>query len=334
LPLEAGVYNVHFIKNGYQPIVVEDTTAVEGFSILDVELEPYYFIAGRVWADDDYVPSALSFLYKMTEDGTVIDLFAELTGELGWFEYGGLSTAYYIIKAEPNPTSPYYGNYLPTYYGDVLYWEDATVIHLTAGTESADIHLIAATNMPQGGGSIRGTIDNGRDQAMVAGIPVILQLTDSGDATMVYTDIDGDFEFNELGYGSYELFADIPGKSIVPMNITLDESTPSVTGITMVIMEEQIIFLGIEESEFIESLSRPYPNPANSQVNMFVNLKKSSELTITVRDISGRTLLSKDLSLGSSGRVQLDVSAFPAGYYSIQVSDEDSIRIYRSFIKK
>ncbi len=48
LPLDVGSYNVHFVREGYQSKIVEDTTAVIGFSILDVQLEPIenYFLVG------------------------------------------------------------------------------------------------------------------------------------------------------------------------------------------------------------------------------------------------------------------------------------------------
>ncbi len=55
LPLEQGSYDVKFTRNGYQTLIVEDTTALPGFSILDVELEGYYFLAGHVFAGENYL---------------------------------------------------------------------------------------------------------------------------------------------------------------------------------------------------------------------------------------------------------------------------------------
>jgi hypothetical protein len=332
-PLEPGEYTVKFIKNGYQTVIVEDTSAMTPFSILDVEMHGYYFIAGRVFAGEDYVPSAFSYLYKMSEDGTVLDIFAELTGELEWFEYGGLYAAFYIIKAEPNPNSSYYGAYLPTYYGDVLHWEDATVIHLTESTEEAHIHLVDAMDMPYGSGSISGTIDTGTDHPSGEYVPIFLRLIESGEVTMAYTDLGGNFAFDDLAYDSYEIFAEIFGKSIVPMTVTLHAETPSID-VSMMVSGDQIIFLGIEESEFISGVSQPYPNPATEQVNFFINMKKPGILFIELKDISGRTMMSMEDNIRSSGLINVDISGLPAGYYFIQVSDEHSIGFNRSFIKK
>jgi hypothetical protein len=334
LPLEPGVYNVTFVKNGYQTLVVEDTTAVEGFSPLSVELSSFYFIAGRVWADDNFVPDAFSYLYEMNEEGTVLDIFADLTGDLGWFEYPGLSSAYYIIKAEPNPNSSYYGDYLPTYFGDVLYWEDATVVHLTGSTDDAHIHLVGTTTMPSGGGRISGTITTGTDQASMENIPVILQLHGSGDAVMAYSDSDGSFEFSDLGYGNYDLFADVFGKTIVPLNITLDESTPAITGITMVMLSDEIVFLGIEESEFIAGLSKPYPNPAGDQVFLLIDLKKPARLNVEVMDIAGRVIIRDIKNVDGSGVISLDVARIPAGIYTLRIKDDGNGAMTCPFIKE
>lgn len=334
LPLEPGVYDVQFIKNGYQTLVVEDTTAVEGFSTLDVQMNSFYFIAGQVWAGENFVPDAFSYLYKMTENGTVVDIFADLTGDLGWFEYPELSSAFYIIKAEPNPNSSYYGNFLPTYYGDVLYWEDATVIHLTGSTDDADIHLVAATDMPQGTGSISGTVTNESDQPLTAGVAVILQLSDTEEAAVAYTDAEGAFIFEGLGYADYRLFADIIGKTTVPMEITLNEGTPSVSGISMVVTSQQVIFLGMEESEFVSGLSKPFPNPVTGQVSLVVNMLKPATLRVDLVDLMGRTIMQQTFTMINSGKMDMDLSGLPAGIYSIRISDPDQHRMGSAIIKK
>jgi hypothetical protein len=334
LPLEPGVYDVSFIREGYQTLVVEDTTAFTGFSTLDVQLGGYYFLVGRVWAGDNYLETGFAYGYKMTEEGTVVDIYAEMVGEEGWYEFSGLSSAYYIVKAEPSPNSTYYGTYLPTYYGDVLHWEDATIIHLTQNTDGAVIHLIGSTAMPQGGGSISGIIENSGDQANAAFIPVILRIAESTEAVMVYSDASGNFTFSDLGYGTYELFAEIPGKSIEPMNITLDEATPSVSGIAMVIMDQQIIFMGIGEEEFLASLSQAYPNPATDRVSLLIRPKKPANLKVELTDISGRVIQTRRQQIGASGTVNMDLSNVPAGYYFIRISDENENQAVRSFIKE
>jgi hypothetical protein len=227
LPLEAGEYNIQFLKDGYQTRGFEDTTALAGFSIIDVELEPVnptYFLVGRVYAGDNFLESGFAYGYKMIEE-EVIDVYADMVGEEGWYEFTGLTPAGYIVKAEPSVNSQFYGSFLPTYYGDVLHWEDATVINLTGNTDGAHIHLIAEVSAPTGPGSISGTISNSN---RTADVPVILRTHEPEAVVMTLTAADGTFAFNDLAYGTYEIFAEIPGKSITPMSIEVNEVNPSV----------------------------------------------------------------------------------------------------------
>jgi hypothetical protein len=292
-----------------------------------------FFLVGRVWAGYNAVAGGFAYGYKMTEDGTVVDIYAEMTGEQGYYEFSGLSSAWYIVKAEPSPSSPFYGAYLPTYYGDVLHWEDATVIHLTQNTDGAQIHLVPATTMPSGTGSISGSIQNSGDQANASDIPVILKIASSGGAVITYSDAAGNFTFDNLGYGTYEVFAEIPGKSITPGSVTLDATTPSVSGVDMLITGEQIVFLGIEE-DFIYSMTLPYPNPATGQVNLIISPKKPAILNIEVSDVSGRIIKLAKQQIETAGTVSIDLSGIPSGYYLIRISDESGSQAVRSFIKE
>jgi hypothetical protein len=317
-PLEQGVYNVHFVREGYHPVIVEDTTALPGFSTLDVQMEAiqYYFIAGQVFAGDPHIESGIAYGYKMLE-GTVVDVYAEMTGDGGWYEFSGLSTAQYIIKAEPSPNSMYYGDFLPTYYGDVLHWEDATVINLTQGTESAHIHLVPATASAQGPGSISGIISNETGRSGAANIPIILRSEDPEFSFITYSSSDGSFLFSGLNYGNYELFAEIPGKSTIPQTIALDEVHNAVSGIEMLIQQTKIIFVGLGLSDLPELSPVIYPNPVTDHLNISLNPEKPLSLIISVTDIAGRVILKEEHFVSGPETISLDASTLANGVYNV-----------------
>lgn len=319
LPTEQGSYNVHFTKEGYQPRIVEDTTALPGFSILSVTMEPNepeYFLVGRVYAADNYLETGFAYGYKMIEE-EVVDVYAEMVGQEGWYEFTGLAPANYIIKAEPSPNSIYYGSYLPTYYGDVLHWEDATPIVLDQNTDGAHIHLIAEVSAPQGPGSISGTIEN---SGRTAEVPVILRTVDPGVAIMTLSSTDGSFAFNDLAFGTYEIFAEIPGKSITPMTIDLNETTPSYENVDMLVTGNEIVFLGIEESEYFEMMPYLYPNPAVDNLNITFNMKKPAQVTISIFDINGKKVLAEDLDLNGHENTIIPLDNLSDGIYLIKIN--------------
>ena len=328
LALEHGEYNVKFMRNGYQTLIVEDTIAMPGFSILDVELEGFYFMAGQVFADENHIESGFAYWYKMVEE-TVVDIDAKLIGEQGWFEFGGLSAAHYIVKAEPSPTSMYYGDYLPTYYGDVIHWEDATLIHLTESTDDLHIHLVGAVSAPQGPGSISGSIENA-DRA--ADIPVFLRTAEQETVVMTLSSAEGTYNFTDLAYGTYEIFAEVPGKSITPQTIILSETSPSVEGIDMVIMESEIIFtLGIAESAVFESVPVIYPNPVSDRASIMISLKKLSSLNIMIIDPAGRVISKEVCNVIGKMTIPVDLTRLSKGIYIMKMEAGGEVFIGRLF---
>jgi len=332
LPLEHGSYNVKFQRNGYQTRIVEDTTALPGYSILDVTLEPVdptYFLVGRVYAADNLLETGFAYCYKMIEE-EVVDVYAEMVGPEGWYEFSGLSSAHYILKAEPGPGSEFYGDYLPTYYGDVLHWEEATAIYLTQNTDGAHIHLVPAISAPQGPGSISGTIQN---SGRTADVPIILRTSGPGAAMMAMSAADGSYAFNDLALGSYELFAEIPGKSITPMTIVLDAATPSKENIDMMVTGNEIIFMGMEESDVFTTMPHVYPNPVKDKVNIAINLKKTSDIRISLQDLTGRLIISENHALNGTEIISLDISDFPSGIYCL-IINAGTESIIEKFVKE
>jgi hypothetical protein len=328
LPLEVGSYNVTFSRNGYQAKTYEDTTAVTGYSILDTELEGFYFMAGRVFAGENPIESGFAYWYKLVEE-TIVDIDADLVGVEGWFEFTNLSAGNYIIKAEPSPTSIYYGDYLPTYYGDVIHWEDATVFNLVQSTDDIQIHLVPVILAPQGPGSISGTIAN---SSRTADIPVILRTSDHGSVVMTLTATDGSYSFSDLAYGSYEIFAEIPGKSVMPAMVVLSDAYPAASGVDMLVLENEIVFLGIEESEFFESMPVIYPNPVMDKFNVMINLKKPSVVNITISDPAGRIVSGESYHVTGQEILVIDVADLPKGVYILKMEANQEV-VVRKVIK-
>jgi hypothetical protein len=239
-----------------------------------------------------------------------------MVGEEGWYEFSGLSPAGYIVKAEPSINSEFYGDYLPTYYGDVLHWEEATVIQLNQNTDGAHIHLVASVSAPAGPGSISGTINNSNRTAEV---PIILRTIDPPAVVMTLSDSDGSFAFNDLAYGTYDIFAEIPGKSTTPMSVELNETNPTVENVDMMILENEIVFLGINESEIFETTPYIYPNPIKESLNIFINLKKPAIVNVEMLDISGKTVVSESHNISGQSDIRVDVNGLSQGVYLMKM---------------
>ncbi len=79
-----------------------------------------------------------------------------------------------------------------------------------------------------------------------------------------------------------------------------------------------------------------YPNPTTDQLSFKLNFDKANKYTVArILDLNGRALSSKYLGSAAAGTQQysVDVSALPAGMYSIQVITERTISVEK-FVKK
>jgi hypothetical protein len=65
-------------------------------------------------------------------------------------------------------------------------------------------------------------------------------------------------------------------------------------------------------------LQQLYPNPAENLLNVVFNSSEAAIITVT--DVAGRTVLSKQLS--GNSRAELEVGALEAGVYMVVLQDK------------
>jgi hypothetical protein len=78
-----------------------------------------------------------------------------------------------------------------------------------------------------------------------------------------------------------------------------------------------------------------YPNPATDNINFEFSLDKTSPVTVRVADVTGRTVLTKDLGKVSQGsqKVSLDVSSLKSGVYMIELNSDGRRAISKFNVK-
>lgn len=93
--------------------------------------------------------------------------------------------------------------------------------------------------------------------------------------------------------------------------------------------------IGDVESAF-STVGNPYPNPANSFVNIPFELKEPSEVTLKVYNMQGRLMYSQtDKNFGpGSNEITIDVGGYGAGAYFITLSTSLNSIKTKSFVVK
>jgi hypothetical protein len=86
-----------------------------------------------------------------------------------------------------------------------------------------------------------------------------------------------------------------------------------------------ITIAAIEELSTV-SLAKMYPNPASDIVNIELNLKENSDITLSIVDNSGKVIQVETASLLEGKNIQtLNTSTLRSGYYNVVISTENTV---------
>lgn len=230
----------------------------------------------------------------------------------------------YIVRAELDPNSTTFTEYLPTYYGDVLNWDNATVIVIPGNlNQFYDITLIPDEPL-SGPGGISGAIyesnglvgsnDDRGEGDPIPGVSIFLYDFQELPLEHELTNEDGEYEFDNLPWGTYKVEVEITGKDqahywvtigpdntqIVDLNFEVTESSVT-TGLTEVVVNQEI---------------QVFPNPTSGEIFIAFDLKENLESSIILTDITGKTIMVENQSfMVGKHDLRFDITHLPQGIY-------------------
>jgi acetyl esterase/lipase len=82
----------------------------------------------------------------------------------------------------------------------------------------------------------------------------------------------------------------------------------------------------VQEQSKLHSLV--YPNPTSEQ--LFVKSSASGDLHVSIKNLQGKTLLSQTLEAGTA----IDLTAFSAGIYLVQITQNNTVEVHKLLVKK
>lgn len=199
---------------------------------------------------------------------------------------------------------------LPTYLGNVLFWQDAAVYSGYGG-----IVLVSGQNV-QGPGLIGGTVVWG-DKAVgdpIEGIRVLLLDVDANPIKFATTDVEGYYSFGNLPYGTYRVYPEFPGYTTYPGLVILSAENPVVTSANFSLNTD--IFMGIEEAP--AAIQGLFPNPVADKTTLTMVSKESGNGSIQIVDLAGKTVASFPVSLTQGQQnLSIDATSLKAGMYTV-----------------
>jgi len=289
----------------------------------------YHQVYGQVFEGDFPMDRGMVMIFS-TEAGPNYEPFFDMA----MIDSSGI----YVLPYVPNGEFYVYAipfnwnGYLPTYYGDVINWDEATPIVLGEPENPYDIHLVAAEfAATPGNGSITGTIYNGGVRASYIDKIQMLLYNDNYEI-LGFTDVneEGSFDLSNLANGTYYIYPELSGVSseFTQVQIT-DEQQNVVVNMTMegsTILGEKELFMNTEAGNI-------FPNPADERARIELNNLKETQVKVQVMDITGRTQIMNEYNL-SAGRtvIEIRLEHLQTGIYFVRITNTEGNTITRKVV--
>jgi len=303
---------------------------------VEIIIQVNYQLGGNVFAGIYQLDAGLATAYKMIS-GAIAETFTATFDTLGYYMFYPMVSADYYVKAEPTQNSSFFGYYMPTYFGNTATWDEAVMISLNQNVYTADINLIPISQNPGGDGQIAGTImQENQDFSGVPAEGVQFMLSDDAGefVGLTYSNEYGYFNFSNLAFGTYQLYAEVTGLQMVPGTFILSEENSMISNINMIMTETEIYFgpTGIEAPDNV-AVGRIYPNPVRDKLRFNISLVDPTEITIRILGQLGQTLQQETMLVRENQTIELNTGELGQGLYILEIFSSQGYRATHRFVK-
>ena len=288
-------------------------------------------INGQVIAMNSIPYGAEVTLFSTDPAGFFYPVQSTYVNQFGFYNFWNVSEGTYLILASPIPDSSNTSvfQFLPTFYGDVVFWDQATEIVLGTPQNPYNINLVSLDSIGGGSGYIGGQIIVGGKTMMAGGQEVLLLDESRTPVRITYTDAQGNFSFGSLPYGNYTVSPMITGITTMPAQVNLNATNPT-ANVVMTVSGHTIT--GISKYEQNSQIENIYPNPTVS--NISVTLKAQGNVKLRILDATGKTVFANEQAVNTSGiLITLPVTDLNSGLYFPVIQDENGNISSKRFVK-
>ncbi|MCW3122930.1 MAG: C-terminal target protein [Flavipsychrobacter sp.] len=252
-----------------------------------------------------------------------------------YYEFSGMPTDSFRIKAAGYDTLSSFTGYMPTYHTSSFYWHAANVVYHTSGIADLNKDITMTYGVvPAGPGFIGGSVYSGANKGTAGEAPVKgmrMFLVNSTTGTMMQqtkTDASGNYTFINIPLGTYYVHPEADGYLTTRYDgITLTSSTTSVTSAKFIqhtlshTITPVTVAVGSPKTEIASVIV--FPNPSNGNINLLWNETVTEKGNVSISDITGREVYNTNITMTQgTGSKQIDLSNLASGTYMISVNSE------------
>ena len=304
-------------------------------------------ISGTVYKDAAAGTTGNGQVYLIEYDSIAGTLTAidTVMAQQGTYTFTNVAAGNYLVKAALDINDPDYAAYLPTYFVQSLNWSNGQFVG-PAGANfpvGVDIELVVGNN-PGGPGFIGGLVVNGAGRPTNGGVTLVEDITnqdpmegvsvlllDANDnaVTHTVTDEDGAYSFANIAMGTYKVYVEELDKVTYPATVTIDASNLTKDEVHFTVNSNMVTLTGAYAVVNVEDF-QVFPNPVYNTANIQLELKESTNLTLTVTNLMGQEFINQPLSLDAGNNLlPIETSELPRGLYMVSLKSETDVITYK-----
>ena len=335
IPQALGVFQIAYSVNEFRNGVQIGTTYRE-FTFIVVEPLPNqnYDVSGSVLVNGNPLDVGQAQVMERNVLNDSLSVYAEQPlGAGATYSFLNIPAGVFYIKGIVDPSSMYHGNYLPTYYNSALFWYDADPVNQCDTSQVyRDIHLIQVDSLT-GMHELKGLVvnPNGNNEP-IADLDLLLGDENGKIVQARTTDIDGNFIFENLNSGNYEIYVDL-------INSAIDNSNPPIVEVNENTLVQAYLYddsLTVETLVDVKPESIPgsfisvYPNPTNNNFWLSINAEKISICSAKLFNPYGQIIYSlfenKQLVTGENIEL-INLENMQAGIYFLEINIQGTRKV-------
>jgi uncharacterized repeat protein (TIGR01451 family) len=313
---DAGAYEVTVVATNSNGDSVETTFTV-------VIVKPgTSVIAGTVLAADGPVTGGISaMLFKVDINNLHHAVATVAVAANGTFAFYNLENGTYLVKAVVTNAEMHPTLFHTWYETAISVLEASAIIISQPGIENIQLTMVDGL-VADGNYTIEGRIlsKTGDDETPVPAAYVDVVLKQDGIIVAVtMTDQNGNYTFEGLPAGTYDVFVEVPGyDQEITAKITLNDGNQSQDDVnfTIWITDDRII----TDVEIIGNTFdlKMYPNPSQGMVNIDMTWNDIRKVEVSVFNLVGAKVFSKEFQAGNL--INFDLSKQVTGMYLVSAS--------------
>ncbi|MEL6251173.1 MAG: PKD domain-containing protein [Bacteroidota bacterium] len=299
-----------------------------------------FHVSGAVFADSQLINNGVVYLIRhdTTANGGSLTAVDSTYLSQSFFTFFNVQPGTYLVKSALLPASPFYQNYMPTYLGDVMQWNNASSVVVTNQNLFVPPISLIPGNNPGGPGFIGGLISQGANKNLdgMPGVSILLMTAQEDAVIHAVSGSGGNYEFKNLALGTYHVYVEIAGKLSEKWVVDLTSQNARFEDADFQVLEAEVLAVGatsIPEFSFGELLN-VYPNPTKGNLNLELKMESQKDIKISVTTLVGQKLIEREIEqVIGERRIELDLDGLLEGTYLLRI-EADGESMNRLIIKR